>query len=62
MASFHELIISDVVKETPEAVSVTFDVPIELKSKYIFRNIYLDLSSRLFNKLNAVKWKLNCNY
>lgn len=36
MASFHELIISDVVKETSEAVSFTFDVPIELKSKYIF--------------------------
>lgn len=36
MASFHELIISYVVKETSEAVSVTFDVPIELKSKYIF--------------------------
>ena len=36
MASLHELIISDVVKETSEAVSFTFGVPIELKSKYIF--------------------------
>jgi ring-1,2-phenylacetyl-CoA epoxidase subunit PaaE len=36
MASLHELIISDIVKETSEAVSFTFDVPIELKSKYIF--------------------------
>ena len=36
MASLHELIISDIVKETSEAVSVTFVVPIELKSKYIF--------------------------
>jgi ring-1,2-phenylacetyl-CoA epoxidase subunit PaaE len=36
MASLHELIISDIVKETSEAVSVTFGVPIELKSKYIF--------------------------
>ena len=51
MASFHELIISDVVKETPEAVSVTFDVPIELKSKYIFLpGQYLTLESLINNE------------
>ena len=51
MASFHELIISDVVKETPEAVSVTFHVPIELKSKYIFLpGQYLTLESLINNE------------
>ena len=51
MASFYELIISDVVKETPEAVSVTFDVPIELKSKYIFLpGQYLTLESLINNE------------
>jgi ring-1,2-phenylacetyl-CoA epoxidase subunit PaaE len=51
MASFHELIISDVIKETPEAVSVTFDVPIELKSKYIFLpGQYLTLESLINNE------------
>ena len=54
MASFHELIISDVVKETPEAVSVTFDVPIELKSKYIFLpGQYLTLESLINNEKNS---------
>ena len=51
MTSFHELKISDVVKETPEAVSVTFDVPFELKSKYIFLpGQYLTLESLINNE------------
>ena len=51
MASFHELIISDIVKETSEAVSVTFDVPIELKSEYMFLpGQYLTLESLINNE------------
>ena len=51
MASFHELIISDIVKETSEAVSITFDVPIELKSEYIFLpGQYLTLESLINNE------------
>ena len=51
MTSFHELKISDVVKETPEAVSVTFNVPVELKSKYMFLpGQYLTLESLINNE------------
>jgi len=51
MASFHKLKISAVEKETPEAVSVSFDVPKELRSEYMFLpGQYLTLESSINNE------------
>ncbi len=36
MTKFHKLIVSEVVKETPDCVSVAFDVPAELKNDYSY--------------------------
>ena len=36
--SFHPLIIKDIVKETNDAVSVSFEVPVELKSSFLYKS------------------------
>ena len=41
MASFHELKVSDVKKETSDCVSIGFEVPDEIKNEYQFDNFFL---------------------
>jgi ring-1,2-phenylacetyl-CoA epoxidase subunit PaaE len=48
MAKFHTLSISDIRKETPDTVSIAFDVPVALKSDYQFaQGQYLTLKGTI---------------
>ena len=37
MSKFHSLKVSDIVRETPDAVSVAFEVPASLKQEYKYK-------------------------
>ena len=36
MADFHKLRVNDIVRETPSSVSLSFDVPSDIKNEFLF--------------------------
>ena len=51
MSTFHKLRIEKIIKETPEAVSILFDVPAELQEEYTFiAGQYITVKTTLDNR------------
>ena len=56
MATFHKLKIKEIIRETPQAVSISFDIPSELQQEYQFKaGQYITIKADVDVQINLVQ-------